>query len=300
MKHKKAVTLALFFCAISRAPYANITYIKDYGEIKKYLPSYTSKDLDGLIFRRQGTSPESFMEALGLHQVFKEQKAYRLSKEGLIASDDLRNAKKVPDDFKRSMVKPKSIIIEGNWVNAMARAAANFDKTSNILGGNGRLFIDIAGREVNLPLEEARSETLAYYGAVAIPLGEKVVFPSEEAGYPIWLMSLGTTYTKDYIMSEKAGGWYLEWHQDRPHFHMPLAKDAGGFYILGKALSETRFELTAFRIPYGVAVFTKRGAIHSDSGLTGKRWAVGYTTSKHYSTALLRNRKNEYIELSAK
>lgn len=287
---------ALFLCF---GTYAEIHYTKDYAEILKQLPTYTKKDIDGLVFRRQGSSPDSFMDALGLHQVLVKNGAYQLTSSGLIRISNAKTKpKRIPDDFRLKEVKPKSIIIQGKWIKDISSSKQKEETISNILGKNGRLYIDTDAKNIEIPIEVASCDKLAYYGAVAIPLGETVTFPDQEAGYPIWAMSLGKSYTKDYIMSEKAGGWYLEWHSDRPHFHMPLSKDSAGFYILGKRLNNEAIELTAFSIPFGKAVFTRRGAIHSDSGLIGNRWAVGYTTSQHYSTALLRNNKNEYIKIS--
>lgn len=274
-------------------------YLKDYSEIQKYLPGYTQSDLDQLIFKRQGKGIDSFMEVFGLHQVVKTNTAYRLTKEGLIASTELGDAKIAPEDFVQNIKKPNSTILNAQWLNCVESNVQKEEKISNILGGYGRFIMKTDARKLTLPLEIATSEKLAYYGAVAIPMGEKVIFPPEESQYPIWAMSLGKDYTKGYIMSAKAGGWYLEWHQDRPHFHMPLSQDAGGFYILGKAINHTTFELTAFKICFGTAVFTKRGTIHADSGLTGDRWAVGYATSTHFSTVLLRNTQNEYVDIEA-
>ena len=301
MKITLKIALIIFILISHLDANAELSYTKDYSEIQKYLPSYKKKDLDGLIFRRHGKSANSFMHALGFHQTIKKGKAYLLTKEGIKASKELDGAKSVPDDFLVKIVKPRTTIVIGQWLkNGASTSKIKIqEKISNILGGYGRLLINIDAKKISLPLEIATSEKLGYYGAVAIPMGEKVTFPSEKRNYPIWAMSLGKDYVKDYIMTAKAGGWYLEWHKDRPHFHMPLSKDARGFYILGRSLSNNTFELTAFRIPYGTAVYTKRGAIHCDAGLTGNRWAVGYTTSNNFSTVLLRNRKKEYIEIIA-
>ena len=276
---------------------AKISYTDNYQEIQKFMPSYTASILDGLIFKRQGDESDSFMHALGFHQVIKNNMAYMLTKDGLISSNNIKEAKRVPSDFIKNTVKPKSTTIEATWLKHSDNKPQKAEKISNILGGYGRLIINTDARKVTLPIELATSEKLAYYGAVAIPMGTTVTFPPEEKEYPIWAMSLGKHYTNGYLMTPKAGGWYLEWHTDRPHFHMPLSSDAGGFYILGKALDNNRFELTAFKIPFGTAVYTKRGAIHTDAGLTGKSWAVGYATSDSFSTVLLRNKQGEYVEL---
>jgi hypothetical protein len=109
------------------------------------------------------------------------------------------------------------------------------------LGGNGLFVIETESTRIEVPVENATSEKLAYYGAVALHIGDIVKFPEEEHNYPIWAMSLGKNYVNDYIMTEKAGGWYLEWHTDRPHFHMPLSKDATGVYLLGKKITQNEY-----------------------------------------------------------
>eukprot|EP00479_Gromia_sphaerica_P009985 TRINITY_DN440_c0_g1_i1.p1 TRINITY_DN440_c0_g1~~TRINITY_DN440_c0_g1_i1.p1 ORF type:complete len:191 (-),score=30.44 TRINITY_DN440_c0_g1_i1:404-928(-) len=124
----------------------------------------------------------------------------------------------------------------------------------------------------------ATDRGLSYYGASFIAIGETVEFPLAEA-FPIWALSVGDQYVDDYVMQpELGGGMYLEYHMDLPHFHMPLSKDAGGTYILGKKMNDMTYRLTAFEIPYGYAIYTCTGALHNDAGLYGPL-LVGYNYS---------------------
>ena len=128
-----------------------------------------------------------------------------------------------------------------------------------------------------MPIEEATNQSLLYYGATLLSEGDIVRFSNQD--YPIWKMELGTRYVDDYLMTKKGKGFYLEWHNDRPHWHQPVTRDAGGFYLLAKKIpnrsieeegkDQSLMDITAFSIPYGKAVYTRMGVIHCDSGLTG-------------------------------
>jgi hypothetical protein len=108
----------------------------------------------------------------------------------------------------------------------------------------------------------------------------------EEEDYPIWAMNIGKNYVEGFLMANN--GYYLEYHHDKPHFHMPLSEDASGHYILARRSGEKQYHITAFTIPFGKGVFTYKGAIHCDAALTGKLWMIGYTDTEDFSTVVLR------------
>ena len=173
---------------------------------------------------------------------------------------------------------------------------------NNILGGNGLFLIDTAF--INVPVVEASDETLAYYGGRIVQFGDVVEFPDDD--FPIWAMNLGENYVKDFVMTQKGGGMYLEYHCDRPHFHMPLTDDARGYLILGKKtsvidgeLQKFKYHLTAFKIPFGKGVYTYKCTVHADPALIGTAWLVGYDNAKHYSTVLVREKDtNEKVTIN--
>ena len=57
-------------------------------------------------------------------------------------------------------------------------------------------------------------------------IGDIICFGDICACLPVCNVEIGRDYIKEYIM-KRAGGVYLEYH-DRPHFHMPRDRHAGG------------------------------------------------------------------------
>ena len=155
------------------------------------------------------------------------------------------------------------LILDAVW-DKDVRAISDLERGSNILGGNGRLIVDKT--TLSIPVVVATPQTLAYYGAKMFRIGTIVEFDLQ---FPIWSMNIGSNYLKQYILTPKAGGLYLEFHLDKPHLHMPLNSDSKGYYILAKNIStpqESKFILSAFKIPLGYFVYTCKGAIHCDAG----------------------------------
>lgn len=272
-------------------------------EIYTKLPEYDVVTLQNLMVNRVG-SEQGYMKTKGLHCVIQEGQLYQLSPDGLRVYDSAIEGKEIHNlSYSMSQqemvenIPPNRAILVGDWIEASDENYFESERASNILGVNGRLCISTEKRVFHIPIEIASPEKLSYYGAVAVEMGAIVKFPSEETGYPIWGMNIGPTYSQDYIMTDKGGGWYLEWHLDRPHFHMPLSEDASGVYLLAKKIEAGKYEVTAFHIPYGIGVFTRRGVIHCDAGLVGENWVVGYSTAREFSTVLLRNQQDERIQL---
>lgn len=117
-------------------------------------------------------------------------------------------------------------------------------------------------------------------------IGDTIMFNSD-APLPVTIMNIGKNYAQDYLMnSEYGGGFYLEVH-DRPHFHMPLNENAKGYLVLGKMISEDLYELSAFRIPFGYAIYTPGGIIHDDGFLVGD-YMVIFSVTKEYKTAIVK------------
>lgn len=159
------------------------------------------------------------------------------------------------------------------------------------MGDNGRLILPF--ESIEIPCVEAKAENLAYYGAVLLKEGDAVRFPDEE--YPIFSMSVGECYIDDFLMTDKGGGFYLEYHNDKPHFHMPI--QGGGYYILGRWNQDgKKLQVTGFKILDGQAVYTKKGAIHCDAALTGSL-LVGYDQAEDCSTVLLQTLKHEKVKV---
>jgi hypothetical protein len=163
---------------------------------------------------------------------------------------------------------------------------------NNILGDNGGLYFEAS--KLSVPVVKASAETLAYYGAYLIPENTAIRFPDQDP-FPIWMMQIGGEYVNQYIMTEVGGGFYLEFHHDQPHFHMVI--DGGGYYLLAKEVAKNQFQLTAFELSNGQAVYTKKGAIHCDAALTGTI-LCGYNAAHDCETVLLRTKdEHKMVEL---
>lgn len=149
---------------------------------------------------------------------------------------------------------------------------------SNILGGNGMLLVDTAQGSVSIPIVEATEEHLAYYKAHLLKNGDCFRFQTPSNNFPLFKMEIGQNYVDGYLM-RKEKGMYLEYHQE-PHYHEPLNAEAGGAYILAREVGEAPpsadgierkiYHLTAFRVPFGTAVYTEPGAIHDDAATVGQ------------------------------
>lgn len=261
-----------------------------------------AKWVDSMLVDRQGNQPDSNMTALGLHQHVKNSSCYLVSsKSGLTEADctvDSINLENTVNQTRKDDFVPKHVEITASWLKDVVDLAGG----ENILGDNVILSVKSNETTIAVPIVEANDSDLMYYGATLVDSDSNVIFPNNS--YPIWAMELGNHYVDNYLMTEQGKGFYLEYHYDRPHWHQPVSEDAGGFYLLAKNAGtdengKTIFHLTGFKIPYGKAVYTKMGAIHADAGLTGKRWAVGYSDSVDFSTALVRNRHGKMIRFGA-
>lgn len=224
-----------------------------------------------------------------LYLVVKENRVYQLEEDGLTISSptpytiDLETQTIHPEKVQA----PPCLDVMADW----DRTAHESGLGNNILGDNG--ILTIPSEILRIPCVEATNEALAYYGSMLIQKGDVVRFPEEE--YPIFRLTVGVHYVEDFIMTEQGGGFYLEFHHDKPHFHMPL--QGGGCYILARWNDErTKLHITAFKIPGGCAVYTKKGAIHCDAALTGNL-LVGYDQAVDCSTVLLRTPNKEKTKI---
>ncbi len=256
----------------------------------------SSEWVAGMLIDRRGECHDSNMTALGLHRVVRRGEVYRVSSEGGLevveGRDDALDLEAAVADARHDDA-PSHVTIAARWDEGGAERA----DSENVLGDSVLFQLDSDVTEIEVPILEAGSAALGYYGAVLVEDGALVRFPGPD--YPIWKMELGETYIDGLVMTDAGTGFYLEYHRDRPHWHQPLTADSGGYYILARRdLAADRYELTAFRIPLGRAVYTGLGAIHCDAALTGRNWLVGYSDSGDFSTALVRNRAGATVRLT--
>lgn len=265
------------------------------SRLSENLPEFDLQSISALFFDRVGEHSFSNMTILDFHLCLKKNHVYKLTSDGFV---EVGLTQDTPHRFleerpSRDLLPEKYAEIEAIW------DARITDFHNNVFGGNGRLIVDLD--RVELPVVEATDQNLAYYGAKIVHMEETVAL--DEDLFPIWIMILGKHYLTDFVMSPRGGGLYVEYHHDAPHFHMPLNTSSGGYYILGKKskvidekTDRAFYHLTAFKIPYGKSVYTCRGMIHCDAGLTGA-WIVGYTNTHNFSTVVFRTGGTEMTQI---
>lgn len=223
----------------------------------------------------------SHMKTIGLHIEAKRSENYTFDKNGVRVSTEL-----FPVDLEARAAnpihatEPPNLEIPAVWEDKAEKVSSLI----NIFGDASHLYVN--STELTIPSVEATDEYLAFYGATLVKQGDTFFFPHD---FPLFLMDMGERYCHDFVMSD-GGGTFLEYHYDQPHFHMPL--QGGGHYILAKWNDEkTHLKITGFRIPNESAIYSKKGAIHTDTCLNGSL-IVGYDSTEDFSTALLRNSQN--------
>lgn len=272
-----------------------------YEEVRSLLPDLTVEKFKNLVFTRGSSDADSNMTTLGLHTVLVKDQIFKITSSGLlsVSPQDCSSIRHLLQQKKQSQILPLNTpILKGTW-NCEETDHKN---NGNILGGYGRFTAESSNKEFHIPLkdisldQETAEQALAFYGAELIQEGECIRF-YDDRPFPIWEMQIAEHYVEEWLYRDQAGGEYIEWHRDRPHWHHAL-NNTNGFYIFGKKTREDYSEmmLTGFKIPKGYAVYTYNGVIHSDAHLTG-HWLVGYDESNDYSTVKTKNSENQDLHI---
>lgn len=247
--------------------------------IEKLLPKPDHTLDPQLFFESLGLSKSKTLTVIDLYQTLKKDHIYYIDKAGL-------HENKEPDEnlLIRALEEcpvfstpPHYFEIEGAWIDEEKRFITNFD-------------------HLEIPVVEATEDSLAYYGAELLNTDE--VFKMTEEAFPIWNILIGEEYLNKFIMTEQGGGISLECQMDKPHFHMPANKKSHGYYILGKKI-QNKYRFSAFKIPFGKAIYTYPGVIHCDACLQGN-WLIGCVNGKDSSSAAIRTRNNKIVPIHFK
>lgn len=267
------------------------------------------------------------MESLEIVQILKKNCFYSLKK-------DIFNLEKNTETIKDNIdiTKPSITTIDGIWDNSKMIRSTSLDELSklinpissnddmfefdelelsfsseddyenlsknkntesNILGDN--VVFKCEDDQYYLRVEEATKEKLAYYDCKLLDQNEVFYFNSDE-NMALFKMEITNNYIEDYIMDEsRGGGIYFEYH-NLPHIHIPLDEDSRGCIILAKKIRNNRYDVSAFTIPLGKALYINPNVIHNDCFLIGD-YNVVYGMSKNYSTAILKN-FNKLVEFN--
>ena len=250
-----------------------------------------------MMVNRHGRLRDSTMQTHGLHAMVQCECNYRVTKahglQTVGASHDAIDLEQDVLDNKHDKPPPHAEFL-ADWDTHLHC----YGGIENALGDSGLLTVTSQNQTLNIPLINAKRPALLYYGATLVTDQSVVRFPNDS--YAIWHVGIGENYVDGFLMSKKGNGFYLEYHNDRPHWHQPLSKSCGGVYILARqidtdARGQSLFHITGFRIPYGTGLYTGKGAIHCDPGLTGQNWLIGYDESDDFSTVVVRNSNGEMI-----
>ena len=189
----------------------------------------------------------------------------------------------------REKKEPAHVVLEGEWKSSIDLS----NDQANIFGGSGSYIFNSDKENFVIPVANCTAEHLAFYTCELIPVGGQVRFEATEE-LPVSIMEIGKDYPKDYLLRpELGGGAYIEEH-DKPHFHMPLSSQAKGYLVVGKRDELGREMLSAFRVPFGYAVYMAPWVIHTDAFLEG-RYMVIYSATPAFSTVILRKKNGELV-----
>ncbi|MDD3518378.1 MAG: hypothetical protein PHQ14_08520 [Chromatiales bacterium] len=163
------------------------------------------------------------------------------------------------------------VVVEAEWYAALAALEAGIEVvhggSANTFGSMGTLLVPDG---FTIPTVTATRENVRHYGLQLIGDGE--VFAASSDRYPIVMMRYDYTrdYKKDFLMQKYGGGGVFVETHDFPHIHVPLSESCGGYIVIGKRVDGRTYHFTAFRIPYGYALYTPSYTIHGDGTLVGE------------------------------
>ena len=250
-------------------------------EVAPNLPTDLVGQIDRLTVNRRGQSPDSFMITESIVSHVAPDTGYRLEHAGFTPLEAGGEAVECAYDFppvSDNLETPPHTRLSGTWDGGVGVETAN----ANILGNIGTLTLDRA--ELHIPEAPTTPETLGYYGACLLSVGDEFRFHTN-ANLPVTMMNIGHSYARDYLhVEDLGGGSFLENH-DRPHLHFPLDA-AAGFIVLGRRAGDD-YIVSAFRIPFGKAMYTPPQVLHADPYLIG-RYLVIYSVTENFSNVVFR------------
>jgi len=166
---------------------------------------------------------------------------------------------------------PDRVTVKATWYTATEALKNNIKVVS---GGSGNVFGSMGALLVpdhfKIPTVIATKKNVKHYGLELIENGKNLTIRSEQCDIVMMKYDYTSIYKKDFLMQKYGGGGIFVETHEFPHIHIPLSEECGGYIVIGKQLSETEFNFTAFRIPYGYALYTPSNTIHGDGTLVGE------------------------------
>ena len=186
--------------------------------------------------------------------------------------------------------KPEMVLVEATWFSPRnvrkARIKINAAENANVFLDFGAILVPDNFR---IPIVEANEANVQHYGLTLIKNHQTVDFLSDEFDLIVAKYHYAKNYKQDFLTEAKGGGGYFVEMHNFPHIHVPLSPDCAGYVIIGKKLSANQFSFTAFRIPYGYALYTPANTIHGDGTIVGEYAIAVATASAEADTVLFYN-----------
>jgi hypothetical protein len=166
---------------------------------------------------------------------------------------------------------PDMITVKATWYTATEALQHNIKVTAgssgNVFGAMGALLVP---DHFEIPTVTATKENVRHYGLELIENGKELTIRSEQCDIVMMKYDYTDIYKKDFLMQKYGGGGIFVETHEFPHIHIPLSEHCGGYIVIGKQISAAEFNFTAFRIPYGYALYTPSNTIHGDGTLVGE------------------------------
>ncbi len=189
------------------------------------------------------------------------------------------------------------VIVEAEWYSSEAAdkkgIVRNSGKDANLFDGMGALLVS---DDLKVPIVAADHERIKFYGLMLIKSGSNFPMSAFMADTLLMEYDYKFNYENDFLTQENGGGGYYVERHDFPHIHIPLNKYSQGHIIIGKRLSAIHYSFTAFKIPYGYALYTPPGTIHGDGTLKG-RYAISVAGANTTADTVLFLNKNTGLKI---
>ena len=274
-EYSKVFLILLISTQATNCPADALTEKFPYTRISTDLPQNILNDLPRIINYRFGTLPDSNMLTTEVRSHVAPGKTYRFQPGSLTRVSDIT----VTNVIHPKVEKPSSTVLKGKWTQIIAKSQPE----ANVLGKSGSLFIDELN--ITIPEDQPTAEKLAYYNAILLNTNDSIKIESPFP-VPVNVVHFEKNYELGYLrLPSHGGGYYLEKH-NTPHLWSPLDRQASGYIFLGKEVAPDSYEITAFNIPYGQAVYAPGGVIHCDGLLIGEIMAI-YTITEEYDTGII-------------
>lgn len=242
------------------------------------------------LFVNRYANEESYMKTEEFVKFLEKNKLYKFYKNNIDTSIDTSTDIDIDIDIP-ILNENKYLILEGSWINTKESL-----DPSNILGGIGLFKTEMTN--IKIPIIDGTKDNYMYYGCQMYKEGE-TFSTNIDIDMPMFKMKITKNYGKDYIFSEKyANGMYIEYH-NTPHIYINLNnKDDNddGYLVLGKKISENKYNLSAIKIPKKYMIFIPPYVIHNDCFLIGQYYVV-YNLANDFSTVRIINNDNKFINI---